>query len=166
MFRCLLTLFEVSLQLSEYIEVTKSGACSYVVDSWCRLLLCSLLSRLLLLLDILECTRVREDDTLGVLYKLDYHEWELLALLSLRTILLNEVLWSSEALTTFVQCDDCTLVHSLGNLTCVDATWCVDSLVCIPWILLQLLVTERETTVLLVYLENDNVDVGTCLSEL
>ncbi len=48
----------------------------------------------------------------------------------------------------------------------MDRTYSEYSLEDIPRILLELLVTEAETTVLLVDIENDNINVSTNLSEL
>mgnify|MGYP003086020681 CR=1 FL=1 len=54
--------------------------------------------------------------------------------LCLCAILLNKMLRCSEAFTTFIKSNHCTLVHRLGDLTIVDSTWLVDFLVLIPWI--------------------------------
>jgi hypothetical protein len=48
----------------------------------------------------------------------------------------------------------------------VDATHGVDSLKVVPGIVLELLVAKAQTTVVLVNLKNNNLDVGTNLSEL
>ena len=109
---------------------------------------------------------MREDDALGLLDELDDLEVELLAGLSLCAIGLHEVLRSGKALTAFVERDDGTLVHHLGNLTGVDAAGSVDGLVGIPRIVLELLVAKAQTTVLLVDFEHNNIDVSTLLSEL
>ena len=58
------------------------------------------------------------------------------------------------------------LLEQLSDFTLVDRTNGVLLLEYIPRIVLELLVTERETTVLLVDVENDNVDLCTYLGEL
>ena len=107
-----------------------------------------------------------EDDTLRVLVELNDLELECLTSLSLCAILLNEVLRCSEALNVLLECYDSTLLEHLGDLTLMDRTYAVFSLEYIPRIILELLVAKAETTVLLVDIQNDNVDLSTYLCEL
>ena len=72
----------------------------------------------------------------------------------------------SEALNVLLECYNGTLLEHLGDLTLVDRTNAVLSLEYIPRIILELLVTKAETTVLLVDIQNDHVDLGTYLCEL
>ena len=109
---------------------------------------------------------MREDDALAILVELNYLEGQCLTLSGLRAILLNEVLRSSEAFYILVEGNNGTLLEQFGNLTLVDRTNGVLLLEDIPRILLKLLVTERQTTVLLVDVENDYVDLSTYLCEL
>ncbi len=86
--KLLILLLHLSLQLSEYVEVTKCGACCNVLNLWSLVLLSawsSLLGGSLLLLTsgILEGAAVREDDTLRILVELNHLEWECLTSLSL-----------------------------------------------------------------------------------
>ena len=76
------------------------------------------------------------------------------------------MLRSSEAFYVLSERYYSALLEQLSNLTLVDRTNGVLLLECIPRIVLKLLVTERETAVLLVDVENDNVDLCTNLSEL
>ena len=107
-----------------------------------------------------------EDDTLALLVELNNLEGKLLALLSLAAIFLDEVLGSGKAFHTILQLDYGALVHHLYDGTLVDRVLLEHSLKYIPGVLFQLLVSERETTVLLVNLQHDNIDGGTNLSEL
>ena len=105
----LLALLHLSLESSKCVEVTERLSSSNILDACSVVLLSStwLASWLLLLLALsLECTRVREDDTLCILNELDYLELELLTNLCFSTVFLNEVLWCSEALTTLVEKDN------------------------------------------------------------
>ena len=84
----LLTLLHLSFQVSEYIEVAKSGACSNILNLRSFILLltgsgCLASSTFLFTLCILEGAAVREDDTLAVLVELNNLEGQFLALLSL-----------------------------------------------------------------------------------
>ena len=119
-----------------------------------------------LIVTLLEGTAVREDDAMRLLVELDNHERQLLTELSLRAILLCQVLRSSEALATLVESDNGALVHHLGNLTVMDSAGLVDLLVLVPRILLKLLVAEAQTTVLLVDLQDDDLNLGTHCCEL
>ena len=76
------------------------------------------------------------------------------------------MLRSSEALNVLTERDNGTLLQELDNLTLVDRTNGVLLLEYIPRIVLQLLVAKAETTVLLVDIQNDNVNLCTNLSEL
>ena len=76
------------------------------------------------------------------------------------------MLRSSEALYVLVERYDGTLLQQFSNLTLVDRANGELLLEDIPRIVLQLLVAERETTVLLVDIEHDDVNLGTHLSEL
>ena len=107
-----------------------------------------------------------EDDALAVLVELDYLELELLVQLSLRTVLLNEVLGSSEAFYAILQLDNGTLVQEFDDSTLVDRILSEYGLEYVPGVLLQLLVAERETTVNLVNLQYANVDDLAYLGEL
>ena len=166
----LFTLFHLGFQLSQNIEVTKRCACGNVLNLWRLVLLgnAGLLggSLLLLTLRILEGAAVREDDALRILVELNHLEGQRLTLNGLRAILLLQMLGSSEAFHVLVECNNGTLFEQLGNLTLVDRTNGVLLLKDIPGIVLQLLVAKAETTVLLVDIEHDNVDLGTHLSEL
>ena len=108
--RRLFASLELALESCKCVDVTESCSSSLVLDSRCLLLSsllalasCSsslLLCLLLLLSGILEDAAVRKDDALSLLVELDYLELELLLSCSLCAILLNEVLWSCEALNT------------------------------------------------------------------
>ena len=76
------------------------------------------------------------------------------------------MLRSSKALNVLVELYNGTLLKEFDNLTLVDRTNGVLSLKYIPRILLELLVAKAQTTVLLVDIQNDNVDLCTYLSEL
>ena len=76
------------------------------------------------------------------------------------------MLGSSEALYAVRQSDDCALLDHLDDGALVYRANGEDGLEYIPGILLELLVAQRQTTVVLVYLEHLHVDVGTYLSEL
>ena len=71
------------------------------------------------------------------------------------------MLWSSEAFATLVESYYSALVHHLDDLTSVNRTWSVDCLILIPWVLLQLLVTEAQAAVLLVDFENYYIESST-----
>ena len=71
-----------------------------------------------------------------------------------------------KAFNILVELYNGTLLKELDDLTLVDRTNGVLLLEYIPRIVLKLLVTERETTVLLVDVENDNLDLCTYLCEL
>ena len=109
---------------------------------------------------------MREGDALGGLRELDHLEVELVAHLRGRTVLLDQLAGRAEALDVLAQSDNGALVGHLGNRTLVDALNRELSLEAVPGVLLQLLVAQREATVLLVDLEYDHVDVGTDLREL
>ena len=76
------------------------------------------------------------------------------------------MLRSSKALNILVELYNGTLLEELDNLTLVDRANSILSLEYIPRIILELLVAERQTTVLLVDVENDHLDLSTYLSEL
>ena len=76
------------------------------------------------------------------------------------------MLRSSEAFTTLVKCDNGTLIHHLCNFAVVDCSRLIKSLILVPRILLELLVTKAQTTILLVNLQHNHIDVGTDCSEL
>ena len=166
----LLTLLHLSLQLSEHVNVAKRCAGCNVLNLRSIVLLRStgLLggSTLLLTGGILEGAAVAENNALAVLVELDDLEGQNLTLLGLAAVLLLQVLGSSEAFNVLVELDDSTLLEQFGNLTLVDRTNGELLLEYIPRIVLELLVTERETAVLLVDVENDNVDLCTYLGEL
>ena len=169
----LLTLFHALLEVSQYAEVAQGRASDNVLNlsGLLVLLLTAATTTVIVLtarlvLHILERARVGKDDALRVLDKLDDHERQLLAELSLRAILLDEVLRCSETFATLVEGDDGTLVHRLRDLANVDRTRLVDRLVGVPRILLQLFVAKAEATVLLVDLEDDHVDRLAHLCEL
>ena len=109
---------------------------------------------------------MREDDALGVLVELNHLEVELLVELCARAVSLDEVLGSGKALYAVGECDHGTLLYHLDDGALVYRANGEDGLEYIPRILLELLVAKREATLLLVYLEHLNVDVGTNLSEL
>lgn len=141
----LLTLLHLSLELCESVKVAKSSRCSDILDYRSLLTLlawCTWSALLWLLSSLLECTRVAEDDALSLLDELDYLELELLASLGCCAVLLLEMLWSSESLTSLVESDDSALIHHLCYLACMYRAWSVYLLVSIPWVLLKLLVSE------------------------
>ena len=76
------------------------------------------------------------------------------------------MLRSSKALNILVELYNGTFLKELDDLTLVDRTNGILSLEYIPRIILELLVAERQTTVLLVDIENDYLDLCTYLSEL
>ena len=84
-----------------------------------------------------------EDDALRVLVELNHLEGQFLALLSLRAVLLLEVLRSSEAFHVLVEGNNGALLQQLGNLTGVDRADGVLLLEDIPRILLELLALTR-----------------------
>lgn len=168
----LLSCLKLALESGEVGDITKSGdllsldllANSSTVGSGS--LLGARLALLVVALTLLESTRVRDDDTLLVLVELDNLEGKLLIDLGLSAVLLDEVARSCKALYTVGKCDDSALVDHLSDSTLVDRADSEDGLEDIPRILLELLVTKAETTVLLVYIEYDDVDVSTGLREL
>ena len=85
---------------------------------------------------------MRKDDALSFLVELDYLEFESLTKLSLASVFLNEVLWSSKTFNTTFESDYCTLVEYFCNLTLVNSILCIYSFECIPWVVLKPLVTE------------------------
>lgn len=119
-----------------------------------------------IVLALLECARVRKNDTARVLVELDNLEWQLLTKLGLRAVFLSKMLRRCETFTTFVQGDYGTLVHHLGNLTLVYRSRSIGCLEFVPRILLQLLVAEAQATVFLVNLKHHYFDVSTNGSEV
>ena len=169
----LLALLHLSLQFSQSVDVAQCGAGSNVLDLRCVVLLgaAGLLSGsssglLLLTSGILEGTAVREDDALRILVELNHLERQGLTESGLRTVFLHQVLRSSEALNVLLKGHNGTLLEQFVDLTLVDGTNGVLSLEYIPRILLELLVAKAQTTVLLVDVEHDDVDLGAYLSEL
>ena len=76
------------------------------------------------------------------------------------------MLRSSEALNVLLERNHGALLEQLGDLTLVDTADGVLLLEGIPRIVLQLLVAEAQTTVLLVDVEHDHVDHIAHLREL
>ena len=76
------------------------------------------------------------------------------------------MLGSCEAFYAILQLDNCALVQELDDGTLVDRILSEYGLEYVPGVLLQLLVTERETTVNLVDLQYANVDNLAYLGEL
>ena len=109
---------------------------------------------------------MRKNDTLCILYEFDNLKGEFFAKLSLRAILFHKVLRSGKSLTTFIQGDNGSLIHQLGDFTLMYRTWSINSLISIPRIIFELLVTKAQTTVLLINIKNDYVDFGTNGREL
>ena len=107
-----------------------------------------------------------QDDALSILVELDNLELQFLVLLGWSSVFLNKVLGSCETFNAVRQADNSALVEELGDSALVDATHGVNSLKVVPRIVLKLLVTKAQAAVILVNLKNNNVDVGTNLSEL
>ena len=104
---------------------------------------------------------------LAVLVEVDDLEHQGLTLLGGGTVFLGQVLGGSKALNAVgIQTDLATTLGELADSTLVYATLGEDGLVGLPRILLELLVAQAQTTVLLVDVENDNVDGSVNLGEL
>ena len=108
---------------------------------------------------------MRKDDALEILVELNHLEGKLFAFLGVRVILLHEVLGSGETFYAILKLHYGTLVHEFDDSTLVYAAFSEYSGKYVPRILLELLVTERETTVDRVDVEYNNLDVGTNLSK-
>ena len=156
----LFALLHFCLQCSQCIQVTQSSACSLVLDYGSLFLLtlgsvlaCSLLGLACFgALYVFEDTAVRKDNALALLVEFDYLELELLVQLSLASVFLNQVLGSSKAFYAVLQLDNGTLVQQLGDGSFVDRILSEDGFKYIPGILFQLLVAQRQATVVLVNL--------------
>ena len=103
---------------------------------------------------------MRKGDALGGLRELQDLEVELVARLRGRAVLFDELTRGAEALDVLAQGNHCALVGHLGDRTLVDAVHRVLVLELIPGILLQLLVSQRQTAVFLVDLQHHDLDVG------
>ena len=104
---------------------------------------------------------------LAVLVEVDHLELQGLALLGGGAVFLGQVLGSCKALNAVgIQTDLATTLGELADGTLVHAALGEDGLVGFPRILLELLVTQAQTTVLLVDVENDNVNGSVNLGEL
>ena len=108
---------------------------------------------------------MRKNNALCIFHELNHLEVEFFTELSLCAVFLHKVLGSSKAFATFVEGDNGTLVHHFGNLTGVNASGCVEGFVGIPWIVFELLVTERETTVFLVNFKHHHFNFSALLGE-
>ena len=169
----LFALLHLSLESCESVVLTERSRSSLVLDSGdvvttVATLVCTgslAFSTSFAALSIFKRTAVREDDALAVLVELDYLESELLAFLSVRAVFLSEVLGSSETFNAIFELYNSTLVHQLSDRTFVNATFSEYTFEYVPRILFELLVTEREATVVRVDFENDNFDISTDLSE-
>ena len=109
---------------------------------------------------------MRDDDAARILVELDDLEGKRFTLSSLRTVSLDEVLRRSKCFDTFGEGNDCTLLNKFTDRTFVDRTYTVVSFEGVPWVLFELLVTEREATVFLVDLEDHDFHRSTYFSEL
>ena len=108
---------------------------------------------------------MRQDDTLAVLVKLDNLERQCLTKSGLCAVLLNEMLWCGEAFNALLERYNGTLFEKLDNLALVNAANSVCSLELVPGVILKLLVTKAQATVVLVDVENDYVDFCANLCE-
>lgn len=165
----LFALFHLSFQLSQNVDVTKccGGRLILNLDSvlflCTRFLVCCLS---FLTLYIFECAAVRQDNALAVLVELDYLERKFLTQSGLCAIFLDKMLRSGKALYAFFQRNDGTLLQKFGYLALMYAAYGICTLEYVPGILLKLFVTEAQTTVLLVDVENDNLNRSANLCEL
>ena len=104
---------------------------------------------------------------LAVLVEVDDLEHQGLTLLGGSTVFLGQMLGSSKALNAVgIQTDLAATLGEFADGTLVHAATGKDGLVGLPRILLELLVTEAQTTILLVDVENDNVDGSVNLGKL
>ena len=128
--------------------------------------LCTLACTSFSLSFVFEGAAVRDDDAARILVEFDDLEGERFALDSLRTIGLDQVLRRSECFDTFGERDDSALLYEFADRTFVDRTYAVVSFEGVPGVLFKLLVAERETTVFLVDLEDDDLQRSTDFREL
>ena len=100
------------------------------------------------------------------LIELDNLERQLLAYICRSAVLLLEILDGACALNAFTERDDSSLVCKARDRTLMDGAERILGLEHVPRILLQLLVTEAQTTVLFVDLENDYLKLVSDRGEL
>ena len=121
---------------------------------------------LLIFLGSLPSLRMGEMNLLSLLGEVNHHKVKNFVHLSLRLVFFQQVAVEGKALDAVRQSHHGTLVVHAGNRSLVDRTHSEDGLKDIPRILLQLLVTQAETTVLGIHFQNNHVDRLTNFGEL
>ena len=109
---------------------------------------------------------VRKKDTLSVAVELNHLEVHGVTNCNSALILFLEVTSGAEAFNAVLEYYNSTLVSYFSYFTLNYGIYAVFSSELFPWILLELFVTERETTVLFVDFEYCNLDLSTDLSKL
>ena len=168
--RELFALLHGGLQGSEGVIVAQAVGGCLVLDL--RRFLGSLLGSAgltlgtLLVATLFKGAAMAEEDALALLVELEHLEGKLFAFLCLRAIFLLEVLRRAETFYTILQLNDSALLDELGDGALVNATLREYGGEYVPGVLLELLVTEAEATVVLVDFEDNHFNVGAELCEL
>ena len=165
--------FDLLFQAGQNAEVAKSGLFESLIDFLNSLLggafFLSLFGLALYALGIdiiLENAGVGNDDFLVFLGELDNLEVKGLTLAGFALVLFLKMTHGSETFNTVGKSNSGTLVVDVGDSALLDAANGKERFVNIPRILLELLVTEAETTVFGIDFENNNLNGVTNLGEL